>query len=132
MTNDKQRERLMELLLADIDCGLSYCCDMCEYDYNDDDCFKHCTGKMADFLLANGVIVPRVKVGQTVWYVSKCAKRVMQIEVISYEIYGNGEEEFGCRGENFTPTRFKTEAIGKTVFLTREEAEKALTKVGNG
>ena len=83
---------------------------------------------LADRLLANGVIVPPCKVGQTVWYVDKGAERVKPIKVISYEICNNGEEEFGCWGGDFTPTRFHVENIGKTVFLTREEAEQALLK----
>lgn len=88
--------------------------------------------EIADHLLAEGVIVPPVKVGRWVWYVSKYAGCVMSIQVISYEITSCGISHFGCWGGDFTPTRFEEEAIGKTVFLTREEAEKALERSENG
>ena len=95
-------------------------------------CAKYWADVIADKLLAEGVIVPPVKVGQTVWYVSKYAGCVMPIQVISYEITSCGISHFGCWGGDFTPTEFKEEAIGKTVFLTREEAEKDLAERREG
>lgn len=110
----------------------------------------------ADYLLANGVIVPPCKVGQTVYV----------IEPLWYGIWGENEhkcrkcEHFyeGGMGDNpdctlgknccyhiveeeadlrsladwITPNRFTKEiAWGKTVFLTREEAEQALKEREN-
>jgi hypothetical protein len=72
----------------------------------------------ADHLLANGVIVPPVKVGQTVWRTD------------GVRLYENtvGAMTFTTRHTLwFTEDgSFVEAAIGKTVFLTREDAEKAL------
>lgn len=111
-----ERERLIELL------------KMVEYQYT-----IMCsifTENVADWLLQHGVIVPPCKAGDTVY-----------CENEEYEIY-----QFYFRSENKTETpaiRFFAECmynancddidfwdyeIGKTVFLTREEAEAALKK----
>lgn len=83
---------------------------------------------IADYLLENGVVVPPCKVGQTMyvisryyggeWKVFKC--KVNDITVFERNIFISlhGVNNF-CFGEN-------AEHIGKTVFLTREDAEKAL------
>jgi hypothetical protein len=72
----------------------------------------------ADHLLANGVIVPPVKVRQTVWRTD------------GVRLYENtvGAMTFTTRHTLwFTEDgSFVEAAIGKTVFLTREDAEKAL------
>ena len=119
------RDRLVELISkARAECA-STSCFQCEY--QDKEMPKDCVPRLiADHLLANGVIVPPCKVGQTAWYADKWAERVKPIKVISYEICNSGKEEFGCWGGDFTPTRFHVENIGKTVFLTRQEAEQAL------
>lgn len=67
---------------------------------------------IADELLENGVIVPPCKVGDTV-YQADTAGRIYEIKVkgIIYDTDG---------------VAFDDRAIGKTVFLTKEEAEKAL------
>ena len=119
------RDRLIELVSkAREKCNLTNCCD-CEY--RDAEPLTNCYSYLiADQLLESGVIVPPCKVGQTAWYADKWAERVKPIKVISYEICNSGKEEFGCWGGDFTPTRFHVENIGKTVFLTRQEAEQAL------
>ena len=85
---------------------------------------------IADYFLANGVIVPPCKVGQTVYAVSN--------------YYGGEWRIYECRVDNFTVYEINifmsisdreyynfganTCEIGKTVFLTKEEAEKALAE----
>lgn len=75
-------------------------------------------GIYADYLLANGVIVPPAEVGQTVYYIAfgkvykgKChaitLKPTMQIHLYDYD------------GDNASISADR-------VFLTKEEAEKAL------
>ena len=61
---------------------------------------------LADYLLANGVAVLPCKVGDTVYYISEGFVESCKVQNISTNI---------CFGE-----------IGKTVFLTKEEAEQAL------
>ncbi len=78
----------------------------------------------ADYLLDNGVIVPPCKVGDKVYWISPKHK-IRKLELISICI-GVSETEYGCYGGNYTPVCFYESDIGKTVFLTREEAERAL------
>lgn len=81
--------------------------------------------KHADHLLANGVIVPPVKIGQTVYSIDPCISQVFAGEV--YEIF---QSRYGtvCRSsrKGYYSLTFPADSVGKTVFLTREEAEKAL------
>ncbi len=88
----------------------------------------------ADYLLENGVIVPPCKVGDVVYSIQGFNGKPEQCEpytVTDITIYENTitihitDEWLFCR--NMYP-----DDIGKTVFRTREEAEKALNNVGNG
>ena len=88
---------------------------------------------VADYLLENGVIVPPVKIGDTVytncsmqgWYL-RSKDRPYKAKVVYMGI--NGTKNFMNvvyeKGEYMLS--FDFDKIGKTVFLTREEAEKAL------
>lgn len=85
----------------------------------------------ADYLLANGVIVPPCKVG--VGHKVYCPVKGTAA-VIETKVYGIGIDEDGDMVIN--PNEYPEDAfsisggeIGKTVFLTREEAENALRKV---
>lgn len=105
---------------------------------------------IADHLLAEGVIVPPCKVGDTVYAISE--SRIEECRVDEVCIYGNenivmtehtcdydckgcpfsswGQDysgEHSCQGEYGTYS-FNFDDFGKTVFLTREEAEKALAE----
>lgn len=119
MTNDKQRERLVELIssvetVEDITVEPIAC------------------NRLADYLLANGVIVPPCKVGDKV-YILKDGK-VTNYFVLEISKHYNGTMYFetvpqdvrGCPQWFNVSNRFTDKNIGKTVFLTREEAEKAL------
>ena len=84
---------------------------------------------LADYLLANGVIVPPCKVGDKVYqiidmshtacksFVSDFAETVEPYSIIYKNIMG---------GYSVIPF----EQFGKTVFLTKEEAEAELRKIG--
>ena len=80
---------------------------------------------LADHLLEHGVIVPPCKVGDSVYRPSDCLG-VVQFVIISFNIY-ESEMFFTDDSENiiYLPD------IGKTVFLTREEAEQALREREN-
>ena len=84
--------------------------------------------QMADFLLENGVIVPPVKIGQSIWTAENFTDNVPRegyITVIEYDC--NSSYDFWTSfGKIPLSAEFSFEEIGKTVFLTREEAEKAL------
>lgn len=100
-----------------------------------------------DYLLANGVIVPPCKVGDTVYAISD--SRVSTGEVIEISMFpeisvtleircdydcddcpfGDWTQNYGgdysCSGEYGTMV-IQDKEFGKTVFLTSEEAEQAL------
>ena len=131
-----ERERLIELLMqGDIAAakqGVFNCC-MC----------KREAEILADFLLENGVTVLPAKVGDTV-YIKNEPHDILAMYIegneISYIANYDCEERnclecpyakeilFGevtmCEKSEYS--EFTASDIGKTVFLTREEAEKAL------
>ncbi|MBE7039116.1 MAG: hypothetical protein E7398_00125 [Ruminococcaceae bacterium] len=112
------RDRLIELLNKKYD----HFCDQCGVNKD-----SHYTDSLADYLLANGVIVPPVVAGDKVYRIvdmSKTACRCFVTEetvekytVVYKNILGN---------YNLIPF----DDFGKTVFLTKEEAEAALRKEG--
>lgn len=81
--------------------------------------------RLADYLLSNGVIVPPCKVGDTVWFntYEKNATVCVGIKPHTVDcIY----VVLVCGEKKLIPTNIYDWEIGKTVFLTKEEAEKAL------
>ena len=93
---------------------------------------------LADHLLANGIIVPPCKVGDKVWflniYPSICMYRNFVYEAMVVRVYVEHDNELtlAIRIKNEWGTieypRIREE-IGKTVFLSREDAEKALERM---
>ena len=77
--------------------------------------------KTADSLISNGVIVSPCKVGDTVYQTDDVRVYESKVTNIIYDTQG-------------IALAFDERAIGKSVFLTREEAEKALAerKESNG
>lgn len=77
-------------------------------------------------------IVPPCKVGDTVWYIeggyyrktNLKAKPITVTEISQKEVKGKLQWAIIANG-----TRYKFTSIGKTVFLTREEAEKELAEI---
>lgn len=111
-----ERERLIEVLS-----NIDYACDNGS---NSQDRIEF----IADYLLANGVIVPPCKVGDTVYEI--CERRrsgKWQKAIVERVVHGI---EIGI--DKILTARCGTTAyvylsrLGKTVFLTREEAETAL------
>ena len=111
--------------------------------------------QVADYLLANGVIVPPCKVGDKVYIITSCENilmdycfdgtgtvvcpfenscdyeecdgnnlRLFETEVISLYNEGYGWN-LECKHINKSFSQYD---IGETVFLTKEEAEKALAE----
>lgn len=79
--------------------------------------------RLADHLLANGVIVPPCKVEDTVYV---CFSRTSVIECRVAQIIIENVEEIGMSFICYGGMRFDMRHWGKTVFLTRWEAERAL------
>ena len=84
---------------------------------------------VVDSLLANGVIVPPVEVGQTVWYIKGGYYRKTGLEARPIEVTEINKKWHGkilAWGFIANGTRYRFSSIGKTVFLTKEEAEEKL------
>lgn len=78
---------------------------------------------VADHLLANGVIAIRCNIGDTVYQTD--GVRIYELEIFDVKLIKNKPY---YETENID---FDDDAIGKTIFLTREEAERVL-KGGEG
>lgn len=66
------------------------------------------------------------KVGDIVFYVSSFYSRIIERHVVTgFCFYGDGCQ-IRCRNSKGEFSYFQTRFIGKTLFLTREEAERAL------
>ena len=100
---------------------------------NAEDCLDYET--MADYLLDNGVIVPPCKVGDVVYVRNREGKpQKMKFDNVDLRCTCTREDYCGLgtrcmdKESNICQYRFKNDFsdFGKIVFLTREEAEKAL------
>ncbi len=88
--------------------------------------------RIADHLLANGVIVLPCAVGDTVYWVTKSCDEngreesaIHEGTIISFSLQNDGLWFYCCYRDGLTFWH-KIEYFGKTVFLTKEAAEKAL------
>lgn len=81
--------------------------------------------QIADHLIANGVIVPPVKVGQTVWFETFAKNATVCLGIQPHKI-DRVKVSFTVGAEKVVPTNIPDWEIGKTVFLTREAAEAAV------
>lgn len=124
------RDRLIELIASKVCEDYSPSCD--EYvPHSCEKCYANSCriGAIADHLIENGVIVPPCEVGDIVYMVTP-GGRIHEKEVLgSASVVGlNLRDEIWMK-HSFTCESalvFNEDDIGKTVFLTREEAERAL------
>lgn len=93
--------------------------------------------QIAEHLLENGVIVPPCKVGDTVWAIAITGK-IYKYMVNGFHYFEDKHFMFGAYriredGKKVNPT-WQDSEIGKTVFLSLKEAEKALAerRLNNG
>lgn len=88
--------------------------------------------KQADYLLANGVIVPPCKVGDTVYYINTLyfspleRNKVYRAEVTRIVITKRGVSFVAKVRYKGGVIEITEDGFGENVFLTREEAEQAL------
>ena len=120
------RERLIELIN-----------EMAKYIYEqlmDGNCeqslyaVEHIDELKADYLLDNGVIVPPCKVGDKFWMID-CSNRIQKCKIFSVNYHKNQNDDmwmYGIKIEDGMVLTCEDDDIGKYVFLTREEAERAL------
>ena len=81
---------------------------------------------IADYLLANGVIVPPCKVGDMVYIIGKFTGQLMVNKVVTINYGGSG---LFLLLDSYAVVAV-AEQLGKTVFLTKEEAEEKLKELG--
>ena len=88
---------------------------------------------IADYLLANGVMVPPCKVGDVVYEIQPIRQRTQAYEVTTIKWNGHYcwftwvlKDRKGIYGN---VDGFSDNQIGKTVFLTKEEAEEKLREL---
>ena len=118
------KDRLIELLRqGEAKCAETKTCNKCEQYGRGSDCQRNL---ISDHLLANGVIVPPVKVGRTVWFIrDKYHNKIEETNVEKVIVKNGGIYiKLGCNSMYETSCN----SIGKTVFLTKEQAEKALAE----
>ena len=117
------RDRLIELIKDIAPDLVAICGDECDKCTHGD-----CVGKLADHLLAEGVIVLPCKVGDTVYQINKTPYlgEIYELEIFDISLR-NGKPYYETERIDFDDT-----AIGTSIFLTREEAEKALERSENG
>ena len=94
---------------------------------------------IAEELLCADVIVPPCKVGQTVFfYTCVCDEAgkekfdILEGEVISFSLQREGLWAYSRYKCGLTYWHLVEKDFGKTVFLTKEEAEKALAERSGG
>lgn len=128
MTNDKQKDRLVELVGKEIMDYSSWATEMAlagNYDMPRAEEF------IADKLLADGWMRPPVKVGQSFWHIEEYTHELLPDEYPTVKVVCESKVEkifIEKYGNSFGDTRksFSFHDIGKTVFLSREEAEAKL------
>lgn len=84
---------------------------------------------IADHLLANGVIVPPCHLNQTVWHIS-WNNRIEQCKVSSLTQKADSTFKIRITPPSKSVFEITRDEIGKTVFLTKEEAEEKLKELG--
>ena len=119
------RDRLIELLEQIAGQTDDDACRDC-----DGDCVRCAYENVADYLLANGVIVPACNVGDKVYKITR--NKVKECDVVFIGISADEKcsyfnfVEYYADGTFCKSYSMVFDVIGKTVFLTKEQAEQAL------
>ena len=109
------RDRLIELIRQ------SHCVEIWDY-YNDKPISPCPYEQLADYLLANGVIVPKFNVGDTVWYITGIHLTIVKSAIVE-EIIIN------CNGVSDLFVTSDTGSFENSVdifYKTKEQAEQVL------
>ena len=142
MQND-MRDRLIALLRADMttECDKYDDCSACVYRYDENACYNHLASIAADHLIANGVIVPPCKVGETVYCINTFFQNDPRINVCEVDAIHitSGKNRIGHKKTSYAlvrdtnmkqlSSRIYFENFGKTVFLTKDQAEQKLKEL---
>lgn len=138
-----ERERLIELLNRYFTIGDSYAYNLTRVkeafaigtvdidDFVEFD--EEITADIADYLLENGVIVPPCKVGDTVWVIRSQTSNGKNLYILEDRVKRIVTERQECLQSAWTRIEFENitsefEWGFSNIFLTKEEAEKALAE----
>ena len=129
MNREAERKRLVELkrqFVENFDCG--------DCQPENEKCRKCLSEKEAAHLLDNGIVVPPVKVGQTVYFVARNSEKpigtIDELEIVMIGKTESGYYAKGKLGENTFDIIPHFEIDNYTFFTSREEALKALEGSG--
>lgn len=116
------KAELMKMLLTDLECDKDGHgeCEMCEYSYSDDACYRHIAGITADYMLANNVIVLPCKVGDYVHF--KGVDTPCKVSAI--HLYAEGDCQVSLTCGKATSTITFAEFSDCCTVLTDKEAPK--------
>ena len=81
--------------------------------------------QIADHLIANGVICPPCKVGDKLYITASVSKAIVESVVLGVWMREDNISILTIHGS------IHSNSLGETVFLTKEEAEKALNNKNN-
>jgi len=113
------KEQLKQLLINTPNCDNE--CSLCGYNYTDDKCEEHLSGIMADHLLFKGVVYPRCKVGDAVYYINRKEKRIFHTYIKYITITNKGLSYV-----TYWDSTYHDEDFDEVIFLSEEKAKKAL------
>lgn len=113
------RDRLIELLLKS-----EILCNTCGESTN-----TYCAEALADYLLANGVIVPPCKVGDYAKYKYNGAEAIWKITSISF--YAEGQPQLSLTHGKVTNTVGLAFFEDRFEIIPKEEAEEKLKEMNN-
>lgn len=93
--------------------------------------------RIADYLIANGVILPPCKIGQEIWLVYSPKHPANPKDKGRWFMLQDGVQRiiYGAKGlsvETWNMGTIPAKEIGKKLFLTKEEAEAALPEPPKG
>ena len=115
MQTEKQRKRLVELLNEATYQIAKACIGNCE----------GCGDKIADYLIANNVVVLPCKVGDRIYRLDFLNNKIIDWTIARIDIY---EDEVVYSDDCFNEFTDEEFGVREGVFLTLEEAEKALNE----
>ena len=119
----KGRDRLIELIKKALDKWESLRNDFLDEKIDNIDPFRDV---LADYLLANGVIVPTFKVGDTVWYITGIHRTLVKSAIVE-EIIINSNGVSDLYVKNDMGGYFENSV--DIFYKTKEEAEEKLREL---
>lgn len=112
---NNMRDRLIEILTD----NLPHCDNPLQ------DTYDEIVERLANHLIENGAIIPPCNVGDDIWIVKCYEGKPLGIVKDKVQMIGITSRGFHIKARNHHDHN-KMYMLGKTVFLTREDAEKAL------